>query len=55
MSTVSEDEKYLRKKGWEKRDTASVWAWTKPPLPARYTLKDAVAVQQSLDYQKVKK
>lgn len=55
MPTVSEDEKYLVKKGWEKRDTASVWAWTKPPLAARYTLKDALAVQKSLDTQKGKK
>jgi hypothetical protein len=52
--TAIDDEKYLRKKGWEKRDTASVWAWTKPPLAARYTLKDAVAVQQSLDKEKKK-
>lgn len=51
----TEDEKYLVKKGWVKRDTGSIWAWTLPPLPARYTLKDAVAVQQSLDKQKGKK
>lgn len=45
----SDPEAYLRKKGWAKVDVPHPWAWQQAPLPAFYTLRDAVALQESLD------